>query len=71
MVMVFGFINFTNPVIAQTTEDRIEETRIDDEDDDDDDNTGLWGLAGLLGLLGLMGRKRTDDRTTVVRRDNV
>lgn len=53
-----AFIGFTNPVVAQSTDNGAAATRT--MDDDNDDDSGKWGLAGLLGLLGLLGLKRRD-----------
>ena len=66
VLFLTAFLGFTNPVVAQTTDNTTTTTATDDMDDNDDD-TGKWGLAGLLGLLGLLGLKRRDDDHTTNR----
>lgn len=56
-----AFLGFTNPVVAQSTDNGSATTQTRDDDRGDSGKWGLLGLAGLLGLLGL--RKRDDHRT--------
>lgn len=53
------FLGFTNPAVAQSTDDAMTNTRTTDNGHDD---SGKWGLLGLAGLLGLLGLRKRDDR---------
>lgn len=54
-----AFLGFTNPAVAQSTDNGTSVSQTAGDDDDDDDS-GKWGLLGLAGLLGLLGLKRRD-----------
>ncbi|HUR66737.1 MAG TPA: WGxxGxxG family protein [Chitinophagaceae bacterium] len=63
-LVVLGAVMISNPVIAQTNDNRVQTGDVRDNDNDDND-TGKWGLAGLLGLLGLIGLKKNDNNRNI------
>ena len=63
-----AMLNFSSPVIAQTTDNTPSTTTTSTDNHDD---TGKWGLAGLLGLLGLLGLRKKDHVVDHTRSTNV